>query len=479
MAKDSEAAATEASKEEPKEVAPEAAVEASEAAPPAAAAADAASAADVAPADVPAGGASAAGEPAAAAAEAAEAAEPPATEAAAEPAEEVFTYEDHEDVPGSFKSAREAVGKMHGVLDKLLACKQSGGDAESFSEHARMLQRELLTLRRTHRYMVKASDQGRSNEAASRRKVDAALGHLEMRRYESGCLRTAAKRCRTFPTPELNKLRPNLSDGAFIEGDDPDEEDEQEGTSTASSGLSKRLEAERTEREKLDAELQELERVKEVEAEAINELLNQKTEFANLVRNGLRAFEPALNHLELLPRAWGSSPPDVADALASLPTPLRVVYAKFDNIATFSEGSGVSVSIEGARPDGPPPEKKAKSDRTTTVCVQISNVGNQATASKAVNVHFGCHNGSIVKVFTEKAPHESFLESVWPEDNGLKTVEPEDAAELRGRAFYWAQILAGLRDTVSTSAPSLAALDGISAMDVVTKVRARMAGKTA
>merc|ERR1712192_73618 len=108
----------------------------------------------------------------------------------------------------SFKAAHDIVSKIHGMLDKISACKLEQGEAEHFSEHAREIQHLLLVMRRIHRVMVKASDLGRANEAAARRQMDTALAHLESRQYESGCLRSAARRCRSFPTPELDKLRP-------------------------------------------------------------------------------------------------------------------------------------------------------------------------------------------------------------------------------------------------------------------------------
>lgn len=120
----------------------------------------------------------------------------------------------------AFSGAREAIASIHAVLDKLAPIKQDFA-AETFSEHAREFQHQLMVMRRTHRSMVKAGDLSRASEAAARRKVDAALAHLETRQYESACLRSAGRRCRTFPTPELDRLRPNLKDGAQVDGDDP------------------------------------------------------------------------------------------------------------------------------------------------------------------------------------------------------------------------------------------------------------------
>lgn len=399
---------------------------------------------------------------------------PEGTGAPAEEPEPEISYDDPADVPAaSFQSSRESIGKIHSVLDELLACKQrvaaGNSDAQAkFPEHAHQLQLHLLTLRRVHRSMVKASELARIAETASRRKVDAALAHAETRRHESGCLRTAAARCRKFPTPELDKLRPNLRDGAFVEGDDPAEESA--SPSAPSGNLSTRLEAELTERETLEAELKELQRVRSMEVDAINKLQAEKAEFLDLVRNGLRGLEPALNLIE--PRKRPAQSVE-SGKLDSLPTPLRLVYAKFDNIATFSKESGVTVRVEALEQ---PPEKKARlevtSDRPPAVCVKISSASNGA---KAVGLRFTCPNGSILKVTPEAPSKDALLDCLWPEDDGLKTVVPEGVTELSGHPYYWAQVLGGLRETVSSSNASLATMDGVSAMDVVTKVRARMA----
>jgi hypothetical protein len=329
--------------------------------------------------------------------------------------------------------------------------------------------------------MAKAGDNSRLVEAAAHRKVDTALEHLESWQYESGCLRSAARRCRSFPTPELDKLRPNLCE-IQGEGSDPQDEDQ----STDSSGLVKRLEAERNERQRLDAELQELEKVKAKELEVIHEMQSERAELANLLRNGLRGLEPAMNKIVEQSRPSDVERPDES-ALNSLPGCLRLVFAKFENIVAFSKSSGVSVRIEGltARGDGEPAEKKARKSEDgkteVSVCVQISaGIADKATASKqAFGLRFTSPGGEIIHVapLAPGAQGNALLASLWPEDDGRKTTEPAGSAESLGRAYYWAQVLAGLRETVSTSVAPLATVDAVSAMDIITRVRAKLVAK--
>jgi hypothetical protein len=382
------------------------------------------------------------------------------------------------------------VGSIHAVLDKLSSCKQDFS-GEVFSEHARELQHQLMTMRRTHRTMVKAGDLGKNSEAAARRKVDAALAHLETRRYESACLRSAGRRCRTFPTPELDRLRPNLKDGAEVEGDDPDDETQQ-SSSTASSGLAKRLEAERIERLRLHTELEALETVRSKELEVIREIQAANAELASMFRKGLQSLEPAIDKIAVRSRVHGKERAEES-ALSGFPSCLHLVYAKFENVASFSENSGVSVRLEGvvAKSDAEPPEKKARvaedGDSCRAVCVKISACATSDSAKKvsrdsgaeAISLRFTSPGGAVVHVALQErgAAGDSVLDCLWPEDNGLATAEPADLSKFPGKAFYWAQVLAGLRESVSTSVPSLAGMETVSAMDVITKVRSRLVAK--
>jgi hypothetical protein len=377
-----------------------------------------------------------------------------------------------------FQKARQVVNEIHSVLDKLSACKQSG-DAEIFSSNANELQRLLLAMRRTHRMMVRAGDQGRAAEATARRKVDMALAHVETRQYESGCLRSAARRCRSFPTPELDKLRPNLRE--LSDADDSQDEE----ISKAASGLAKRLEAERKEREELDAKLEELEKVKTQELDVIREMQTANSELANLLRTGLQGLEPAMDKIVLQSRPSSAPQPD-GNVLNNLPGCLQLVFVKFENIATFSEDSGLVVNLEGAvaRGDGEPAEKKARKAEESgnvgmSVCVEITSAGKGATSKQTFGLRFTAPGGAIIHVApkTLGTDSDALLESLWPEDNGSKTVEPAGCAESPGKAFYWAQVLAGLRGTVTTSFVSPNTMEFVSAMDIVSRVQAKLGAK--
>lgn len=150
-----------------------------------------------------------------------------------------------------------------------------------------------------------------------------------------------------------------------MEGDDPDDVASQQNLSIA-SGLAERLEAERKERQRLDTELEQLEKVRTKELEDIRNIQATNAELANMIRTGLKSLQPAMDKLATRSRLQGKESAD-ASVLSGLPNCLHLVYAKFENVAAFSENSGVSVHLEGAliKAEGAPPEKKSSRRRGT------------------------------------------------------------------------------------------------------------------
>ncbi|CAK0825959.1 unnamed protein product [Prorocentrum cordatum] len=125
-----------------------------------------------------------------------------------------------------------------------------------------------------------------AQEAAARRAADAEFAHLETRRYESACCRAAARRCRTFPTPRLTKLRP------VLEGMDRITEDQEEEGANGVGPLASRLAAEREERERLAAELEELDKDKSTEIDAFMECQRHTNDVSEKLRAVEKALEP-------------------------------------------------------------------------------------------------------------------------------------------------------------------------------------------
>lgn len=200
-----------------------------------------------------------------------------------------------------------------------------------------------------------------------------------------------------------------------------------------------------------------------------------------MFRKGLQSLEPAIDKLAVRSRLHDKERSDPS----GLSTCLHLVYAKFENVASFSEDSGVTVSLEGVatKSDGEPPEKKARiaddASDSATVCVKILAGVTNGASKKACSLRFTSPGGEVIHVATQEngAEADTFLDGLWPEDNGLATAEPADLSKSPGKAYYWAQVLAGLRETVPTSVPSLAAIGAVSAMDVITRVRSRLVAK--
>jgi len=395
----------------------------------------------------------------------------------------------------AFETAQAAAQQLHECLDRLRAGKaatENIDDSEaSFAATARTMQLQLLALRRAHRAMAKAADAGRAVEVAARRVADAEHAHLETRIYESTCCRAAARRCRAFPTPQLNKLRP-LLEGAPTEEEEEQEEEEGEGEEgsieATGTDLAAHLEAERVKRATLFEELETLERQKAKDLKAFREVAEVSDDLGKRLRTVEQALEPVCDRLDLRVRPAGLAQPCAEPLAQQLPQPLRLVLAKFDILAAFGPSAGVAVSVEaGGAVDGqPPPEKRARVEAGAAaaaapaqgVRVELDGAGGQAP--KAV-LRFACPHHSLVTVAAEGC--ETLLDGLWPGDDGrqagLLALLPADeaaaAAPAAGRPYGWAQILAGLRETLLVEAPGLQQADGVTAADVVHRVRARTA----
>lgn len=392
--------------------------------------------------------------------------------------------------PGAaFDVAREVVRQLHDVLTRLKAGKAEPEAAENFADVARDMQLQLLALRRAHRSMAKAADTGRAAEAQARRLADIEHAHLETRRYESACSRAAARRCRNFPAPQLTLLRPHLEDGGDVEdladGDLADVAVADGGL--ARIGLAARLEAERLERLRLAGELEALEQRKGKDLEALREHERLGAELSSKLRAVEKALEPVCDLIDVRPRPQAAAV--LPQGLAQLPTPLRFIFSKFDALASFGADSGVVVRLQESA-DGSEDAPAAKRQRTeaegdskfsarSAVVVEISQAGGGGQASQ---LRFACvdKGGAVVSVAVEGGAGDPLVENLWPEDDGrsppLVTLANSSGA-CTGRPFFWAQVLAGLRDCLVTRAPALMAVDTVSALDVVTRVRARMGEK--
>jgi len=414
-----------------------------------------------------------------------------------------------------FEEAREVVGRLHECLTKLQALKPEGSSVEDVEANAYDAQLQLLALRRVHHANTKSVDQGRRAEANARRIVDQKFAHLETRRYESACSRAGARRCRTFPTPQLSKLRPHLERWEEKDGDDPDDDlrdggadadgDAPEGTAGRLGGLARHLEAEKRERARLEGELEGLEEQQKRDLEELREGERRSAELVTRIRAAERALEPVCDLLELRARPEEAEPPLDRGIWEQLPTPLRLVFTKFDVLAAFSgeEGVSVRVALDEEEPEAaqdrqqPPAAKRARVEGggcsggsgAPCICVDIAS-GGEVACLRFTNPH-----ASIVKVHVEGTlgadGGASLLSGLWPDDHGGAALLPmpkditirERLTAAPGRPYYWAQVLAGLREqvvlppgSVGLASPFLA-MESVWAMDVLTRVRARMAAR--
>lgn len=370
----------------------------------------------------------------------------------------------------AFETARAAAKQLHECLDRLSAGKAPDGTEVpdfNFALTARTMHLELLTMRRAHRAMVKVTDAGRTQELAARRQADVEHANLQTRIYESSCCRAAARRCRNFPTPQLNKLRP------MLEGEGAGEEDEEaEANGNVSNSLAARLEAERAKRTSLFAELETLEQQKAKDLEAFQEISQFTNGLFTRLRSVEQALEPVCDLLPFKPRSAQST----AEGWLQLPSTLQLVHRKFDVLTAFGSGS-VALRIQAAEDAKPPPEKRTKVEGATASTKPPASVFVEIACAKGnkVLLQFSSPLPSLVTVAVEGDGNDAILEVLWPGDDGknpnLVAMLPTGDAVPPGRPFGWAQILAGLRETLVAEAPALQSAEGVTAADVVQRVR--------
>mmetsp|Transcript_9378 Transcript_9378/g.21454 ORF Transcript_9378/g.21454 Transcript_9378/m.21454 type:complete len:452 (+) Transcript_9378:134-1489(+) len=380
----------------------------------------------------------------------------------------------------AFGAAREATSQLHALLMQL-----KEGKEESVGV-SRAIQLQLLMLRRAHRAMAKAAELGRSKEAAARKVADAEYAHVETRRYESACCRAAARRCRNYPTPSLTQIRPQLQGWSEEQEEEEESKDREEGAK-AVSGLSEHLEAERVERERLARELEGLEKRKAECLEAFRETARQSSDLADRLKAVERALEPVCDLLETRSRPAGAASQPDAGTLEQLPAALRLIFSKFDTLAAFGTEGGVAVRVEipaAAAGDGKPPPSKcprveagaASIEASVAVLVEVSC---PSSDGQAVKLRFESPHPSIVTAEAQGTAIGGLLGSLWPEDDGqsgaLSSLLSTGKAQGPGRPYGWVQVLAGLRETTLAAVPALLEMDGVTASDVVLRVRGQMA----
>jgi len=450
-----------------------------------------------------------------AAAETKKAAAPAAEEKAVEevvvePPADDSTYGLFVEPAASFGVAREIMRQLHKTLTDLkgVEVEASGelADSSGFSKISQELQLQLLALRRSHRAMAKSAEAGKAAEVNARRLADAEHAYLETKKYESACFRAAACYCRCLPTPQLSELRPFLGGPASL---DAEQEEEAEDAAAAApsaaaaeaaeaaavagaetTSLAKRLEVEHEERARLAGELDGLARQRSADVDAFVETQNFSGDLAAKLLSAEVALEPVCDLLELRPRKRGA--PSASATLAHVPTPLRLLYSKFEVLASFGAAAGISVELEGCGADASgsePPAKKARSVDGKIVRVLVD---------KAVSLRFSCADAAVGDGSADAAPAapivgvscvggvgDSLLENLWPGDDGTSgaLAIAATAAGVTGRAYGWAQVLAGLRSTTtvlldgtpsSALAGPLADGGAVVASEVVRRLRAKL-----
>merc|ERR1712232_404441 len=134
---------------------------------------------------------------------------------------------------------------------------------------------------------------------------------------------------------------------------------------------------------------------------------------------------------------------------------------------------------------GPKKRLKTESGSSTTktptlhkapaVLVEIG--ADDTSLGKAIKLRFMCPNPLHVTVAIEgsKDENKQLLDGLWPEPLGAMSL-PE--SEPGSHVYDWVQVLAGLRESTLSAAPTLLMAAGVTASDVVLRVRARMAKKT-
>jgi len=317
---------------------------------------------------------------------------------------------------------------------------------------------------------------GRSEEAAARRAADAEFAHLETRRYESACCRAAARRCRTFPTPRLTKLRP------VLEGMDRITEDQEEEGANGVGPLASRLAAEREERERLAAELEELDKDKSTEIDAFMECQRHTNDVSEKLRAVEKALEPVCELIDMRRRPETAPLRPGEEELMGLPGPLRLVFNKFDVLAAYGGGEvSVSAQVGG---DGPAEKRRKLADgggdaalagAGAAVVVEITAPAEEGTGQAVVAIRFSCPHAQLVAAEAERDGSDALLASLWPQDEVIAA--PEGVTVTSGKIYAWAQVLSGLRERSLCAIPAILAAEGVTASEVVQRVREKLGGK--
>jgi hypothetical protein len=243
-----------------------------------------------------------------------------------------------------------------------------------------------------------------------------------------------------------------------------------------------RLETEKNRRADLCKELEGLEQEKSKDLENFRDVAKISDELSTRLRSVEQALEPVCDLIEYRPRPTSLGQPLNHEHVSQLSPALQLVFAKFDVLAAFGPRMGVTVSIDAATEDGkPPPEKRARVDGAgphpslRAVCVAISG-DSSGTCDDVTTLRFGQPHPSLVTVSLEGDSSHALLEGLWPGDDGrhsgFTSLFPTGMPG-PGRPYGWAQILAGLRAGLLVTAPALQTAEGVTAADVVQRVRAR------
>jgi len=185
-----------------------------------------------------------------------------------------------------FKAARAATTKIYEILEKMKAAKQKNADeTTNFEACSNSLQKQLLSLRRAHRAMIKFSENGRSAEVAARKLTESEFQNFQTRKYESSMCRGAAGRCRFLETPELEQLRPLIPGFQEKEADSTAEMER-------ATALTQMIEKELKERISLEEQLKVLEEEKLSEQQKLTARVSLGAQLSAKISSLKRALEP-------------------------------------------------------------------------------------------------------------------------------------------------------------------------------------------
>mmetsp|Transcript_150419 Transcript_150419/g.273739 ORF Transcript_150419/g.273739 Transcript_150419/m.273739 type:complete len:490 (-) Transcript_150419:2-1471(-) len=368
------------------------------------------------------------------------------------------------------EAGREAVKKVYGTCIRMKAAKnKEAKDDANVHDDAREMQLQLLLLRRCHRAMKKAVDQGKSTEALKRKAVDEEAVNMETRRHLCACLRAVACRNRNVSIPSLRRLLPNLEgyEAKEMDEDDPDDD----------LATHDQLQAEMSERLKRSKTLEVLRQQKSKELEEFLAYGRQRKEQDALVQK----WDPMLQewgNIFSLKQKTETPERDAAGEVSKLPTPLQLIHKKFNNFIFYDDAPELSVSVEGVASvaEGPPPEKRAKVKATAdapAICVKVRQKTGQVKKEFSLRFTLAVESLVHVAIVVPKVSNPSgLLEGLWPEDTANLQGAAYDAAS--GKPYYWAQVLGGLGDKILSGNPALQGLSQVSAKEVVHRLSERV-----